>query len=213
LFLEAKTMRGRTEQLRSQLGEDLEPLLTGCGHDDPRAWDRLLEAARQMAVDLGRGTYKMGLEDAEDLAQLVEIRIMERLPQLRCHEAFPLWARRIVHHVALDMLRQRRPLLSLDALSSSEGIDHSECQHEEIAAAPEATDPYDLTLLRIDLERALSRLPALYREPIQLHLLQGMPQEEVGRRLGRPRSTVATQIGRGLHRLRRALVTFESVSV
>jgi RNA polymerase sigma factor (sigma-70 family) len=213
LFLEAETMRGRTEQLRSQLGEDLEPLLTGCDHEDPRAWDHLLEAVRQMAVDLGRRTYGMGLEDAEDLAQLVQIRVMERLPQLRCHEAFPLWARRIVHHVALDMIRQRRPLLSLDALSSRESVNHSEGPGEEVADAPEAIDPYDLTLLRVDLDRALSRLPALYREPLQLHLLQGMPQDEVGRRLGRPRSTVATQIGRGLHRLRRALVTSESAGV
>lgn len=206
-------MGGRTAQLRSQLGADLEPLLSGCDHEDPQAWDRLLEAVRQMAVDLGRGTYQMGLEDAEDLAQLVQIRVMERLPQLRSPEAFPLWARRIVHHVALDMLRQRRPLLSLDAFSSSESFNDTEERHEEAVAAPEATDPYDLTLLRVDLERALSRLPALYREPIQLHLLQGMPQEEVGRRLGRPRSTVATQIGRGLHRLRRTLVTFETASV
>ena len=51
----------------------------------------------------------------------------------------------------------------------------------------------------------MRRLPARYREPIQLHLVRGLPQEEVGRRLGRPRSTVATQVERGLIRLRRSL--------
>jgi RNA polymerase sigma factor (sigma-70 family) len=62
-------------------------------------------------------------------------------------------------------------------------------------------------LLRMELGRALSRLPDHYRQPIELYLLQGLPQDEVGRRLGRPRSTVATQIERGLNRLRRSLPT------
>src|SRR5438309_1198412 len=133
---EDRAMVGRTERLRSELGEDLESLVAG-------------------------------------------------------------WVRRVIHHVALDMLRQRRPLFSLDDLTEST---------HEIAAEPEGTDPYDLALLRTDLTRALSRLPAHYREPIQLHLLQGLPQDQVGQRLGRPRSTVATQIERGLGRLRRTLV-------
>jgi len=190
-------MVGRTERLRSQLGKDLESLVAGCVSGDAAAWERLLDAVRQMALDLGRGSYRMGLEDAEDLAQMVQIRVSERLPQLRQTAAFPVWVRRVIHHVALDMLRQRRPLFSLDDLTEST---------PEIAAESEATDPYDLALLRTDLTRALSRLPAHYREPIQLHLLLGLPQDQVGQRLGRPRSTVATQIERGLGRLRRTLV-------
>jgi RNA polymerase sigma factor (sigma-70 family) len=101
------------------------------------------------------------------------------------------------------MLRQRRPLLSLDAPVASD--DASESEWEELLPAPDAEDAYEQVLLRMDLERALSRLPDRYRRPIELHVLQGMPQDEVGRRLGRPRSTVATQIERGLHRLRRSI--------
>jgi RNA polymerase sigma-70 factor, ECF subfamily len=101
-----------------------------------------------------------------------------------------------VHHVALDMLRQRRPMVSLDEMVTPEA---------HLAEPAEAADPYDLALLRTDLRQALDRLPALYREPIRLHLLQGMPQDQVGQCLGRPRSTVATQIERGLGRLRRSL--------
>src|SRR5207249_8874193 len=193
---EDREMVGRTERLRSQLGKDLESLVAGCVSGDAAAWERLLDAVRQMALGLGRGSYRMGLEDAEDLAQMVQIRVSERLPQLRQTAAFPVWVRRVIHHVALDMLRQRRPLFSLDDLTEST---------PEIAAESEATDPYDLALLRTDLDRALDRLPPLYREPIQLHLLQGLPQDQVGQRLGRPRSTVATQIERGLQRLRQSL--------
>jgi RNA polymerase sigma-70 factor (ECF subfamily) len=200
-------MNGRTEQLRNKLGGDLERLvddcLSGSGAVKEAAWNRLLEEVRRMALDLGRRNYHLGLEDAEDMAQLVQVRVLERLPQLRHAAALPLWVRRVVHHTALDMLRQRRPLLSLDAPVASD--DASESEWEELLPAPDAEDAYEQVLLRMDLERALSRLPDRYRRPIELHVLQGMPQDEVGRRLGRPRSTVATQIERGLHRLRRSI--------
>src|SRR5262245_43322158 len=90
-FQETTTMTGRTGRLRRELGDELAELLAGCARGDEHHWNRLLEAVRHMAMDLARSTYHMGLEDAEDLAQLVQIRVTERLPQLRSLEAFPLW--------------------------------------------------------------------------------------------------------------------------
>jgi RNA polymerase sigma-70 factor (ECF subfamily) len=191
-------MPGTTERLRNRLGEDLEPLVHACLAGDESAWRVLLEAVRQMAFDLGRRTYHLPLDDAEDLAQVVQIRVSERLGQLREAAAFPLWVRRLAHHAMVDLLRQRRSYLSLDSLPEPD---------VETMALPRFDDTYDRVLLRTDLDRALTRLPARYREPIRLHLLRGIPQDEVGRRLGRPRSTVATQIERGLTRLRRSLST------
>jgi RNA polymerase sigma-70 factor (ECF subfamily) len=200
-------MNGRTEQLREKLGADLDRMVDDCLHGRGAtrnaAWDRLLEETRRMALDLGRRTYRLGLEDAEDMAQTVQLRVLERLPQLRQAAAFPLWLRRVIHHAALDTLRQRRTLLSLDAPAVTD--DGAEQDWEERLPAPNGEDPYEEVLLRLELDRALSRLPDHYRTPIELHILRGMPQDEIGRRLGRPRSTVATQIERGLHRLRRSL--------
>jgi RNA polymerase sigma-70 factor (ECF subfamily) len=185
-------MASTAERLRASLGGDLEHLVLDCTHGEEAARRRLLEAVRELAVSLGRHTYRMGLEDAEDMAQVVQIRVLERLPQLRRPGAFPLWVRRLIHHVAIDILRQRRWTLSLDAPEAP----------EDFSVEPQALDAYDQILLRTDLNRALSRLPDRYRQPIELHLLRGIPQDQVGRRLGRPRSTVATQIERGLKRLR-----------
>jgi RNA polymerase sigma factor (sigma-70 family) len=141
-------------------------------------------------------------DDAEDLAQQVQIRVAERLSQLREPQAFHHWLRRLIHHAAVDSLRERRLLLSTDLTSGSEiGF---QVVWQRIAGI-ESADPFDQALLRLALTNALARLPDHYREPIRLHLLEGIPQEGVGRLLGRPRSTVATQIERGLHRLRRLL--------
>jgi RNA polymerase sigma-70 factor (ECF subfamily) len=143
-------------------------------------------------MSLGTRSYRLGLEDAEDLAQIVQLHLLDRLEQLREPAAFPRWVRRLIHTKALDMLRRRRWTLSLDAPEWTESA----------ATLPAAPDAYDQIVSRTDLDRALARLPEHYREPIELYLLEGIPQDRVGQRLGRPRSTVATQIERGLKRLR-----------
>jgi RNA polymerase sigma-70 factor (ECF subfamily) len=174
---------------------ELEQLIRRCWSDDAQAWDRLLAAARQLTLSLGHWKYRLGREDAEDLAQVVQLRVAQRLPQLRDPAAFPAWVRQLTHRAAVDVMRQRRPTLSLD-----EPVPTGERGKE-----PDVVERYDQIVLRADLDRALARLPAHYREPIELHLLEGIPQDEVGRVLGRPRSTVASQIERGLRRLQRTV--------
>jgi RNA polymerase sigma-70 factor, ECF subfamily len=137
------------------------------------------------------------------MAQVVQIRVAERLSQLRDPVAFPCWVRRLVHRAAVDSIRQQRPHLSLDDPASPA---------LEMDVAPSHPDEYEQILLRADLDQALSRLPDHYQEPIRLHVLQGIPQDDVGRLLGRPRSTVASQIERGLLRLQRSMPGFPAVN-
>src|ERR1051326_7928255 len=63
VFREAGIMTGRTERLRNQLGEEMQGLLARCSDGDGAAWERVLEAVRQLAMDLGRHNYRLGLED------------------------------------------------------------------------------------------------------------------------------------------------------
>ncbi len=175
---------------------DVEFLLGRCAAGDAQAWGSLLADVRALALRLGRWKYRLGAEDAEDVAQAVQIRISERLGQLRDTAAFPHWVRRLVHHAVVDLIRQRRPAVRLDDLPRAV---------TEAIPEPRAGAAFDQIALREDLRRALSRLPEHYRAPIQLHVLEGIPQDEVGRLLGRPRSTVASQIERGLKRLERSL--------
>lgn len=176
--------------------DEITPLLRRCNREDAQAWDCLLAHVRRLALDLGRWKYHLGKEDAEDMAQVVQLRVCQRLPQLRNAAAFPSWVRRLTHRAAVDFMRQRRRTLSLDEPLPS----------GEAGGELTTVEPYEQIVLRADLDRALALLPPIYREPIELHLLEGMPQDEVGRLLGRPRSTVASQVERGLRRLQRSLV-------
>lgn len=175
--------------------DDMALLLRRCGENDSQAWGRLLGMVRRLALDLGRWKYRLGQEDAEDLAQVVQLRVTQRLPQLRDPVAFPSWIRQLTHHAVVDFMRRQRPTLSLD--------EHFPAV--DAVAAVDTVGQYGQIELRTDLDRALARLPLHYREPIELHLLEGLPQDQVGLLLGRPRSTVASQIERGLRRLQRTL--------
>lgn len=171
-------------------------ILARCAAGDAAAWRRLLSDVRETAFDAARRRYGLKTDDAEDVAQTVLIRVTERVSQLRDRKAFPAWVRRLVHHAVVDLVRARKaPSVSLDDLGCGEGRPRE----------PEAPDQYEQILLRADLDQALARLPERYREPIRLHLLDGLQQDDIGRLLGRPRSTVASQIERGLHRLQRYL--------
>ena len=55
------------------------------------------------------------------------------------------------------------------------------------------------------VERAVQILPRTYRAVVDLHLRVGLTPLEISERLQRPRSTVRTQLARGLSKLRRAL--------
>lgn len=179
-----------------RMSGDVDALLARCAAGDARAWSPLLTEVRDTTLRLGRWKYRLGAEDAEDVAQMVQIRVSERLGQLRHTAAFPLWVRRLVHHAVVDLVRSRKPSVALEDLPAPV---------TEALPAPQAEAEFEQITLREDLNRALARLPQHYREPIQLHVLQGIPQDEVGRILGRPRSTVASQIERGLKRLERSL--------
>lgn len=190
-------MERTTEHASIPTGWELERMLEGCAAGRREAWTDLLAEVRRVALQMGRWKYRLNAEDAEDVAQVVQVRVAERLGQLRHGAAFHQWLRRLVHHSVVDTLRRKRPTLSID--DPDTGV-------SELPERVDGLSPYDQILLRADLAQALNRLPDLYRQPIQMHLLGGMPQDEIGRVLGRPRSTVASQIERGLGRLRRTLV-------
>jgi RNA polymerase sigma factor (sigma-70 family) len=79
---------------------------------------------------------------------------------------------------------------------------------ERKAATAEAVGPDDGLVwreLRPLLDEAVARLPEKYRVPFVLHHLEGRTVDDVARRLGCPRGTVAARLARARERLRARL--------
>jgi RNA polymerase sigma-70 factor (ECF subfamily) len=173
--------------------------LAACLAGDRQAWERLFQLAAPTITAIARTDFGLHREDVEDVVQIVEMKLYERLEGLRDPASFTSWLRRITRRTIIDMLRQKRQTLSLDALNEPTGRALS------MAGNGPAEETGTAVAMRLDVEHALASLPPLYREPIVYYLVMGKPQDEIGDLLGRPRSTVATQIQRGLKRLRESL--------
>ncbi len=81
---------------------------------------------------------------------------------------------------------------------------------ERLRFAPAGPDPQAAVVadeLRGELRHALRRLPDKYRTVLRLHLECGMTPLDIAATLRRSRSTVRTQIMRGLEKLRRLMGT------
>lgn len=150
----------------------------------------------------GRRLYALGLRmlgeaaDAEDALQDVFLQAFRKLGSFRGESALGTWMYRLAMNVYLDRLRSRgarddRATEPLDATGA--------------AAARDAR--LELTVTRLDLERALERLPSGYRAAFVLHDVEGFEHREVGAILGISEGTSKSQVHKARMRLRQLLST------
>ena len=119
---------------------------------------------------------------AEDLVQDVFLAAMRQLRLLRTAAAFRGWLGAIARNRAVDYFREAR-------------------RHAPIEEAPPASAPSGSgdALVVLDLIR---RLPAAYREPLVLRLVEGMTGPEIAARTGLSPDSVRVNLCRGMKLLR-----------
>lgn len=150
---------------------------------DPGELARCLSGTRRLASAL-LGAESLG----EDAAQDVILAALQRPP--RVERGLGAWfagalRRRALHLQRSQSRRAKHHLQSLDERRVPE-------PHEALARAE----------IVERLVAAVRALPDPYRDPILLHYLEEHDTREVAERLGRPLSTVQTQLQRGLALLR-----------
>lgn len=129
------------------------------------------------------------VSDAEDVIQEAWVHAVRQLPGFRWRSTLRVWLTGIAINCARNRYRRRS---------------NEEIQATEVAELP-ATAPLERTIDRIELERALERLPEGYREVLILHDVHGYTHEEVGDMLGIESGTSRSQLSRARSTLRRWL--------
>jgi RNA polymerase sigma factor (sigma-70 family) len=126
---------------------------------------------------------------AADIMQNTFLRAFRCLPQYRGDAPFGRWLRSIAATESLMHLRAGRRILSLfepDALGAED--------------APALED-----LCQLDLEKALSLMPALPRSVLWLYHVEGYTHAEIARMCGKTPSFSKSQLSRAHQRLRELL--------
>jgi RNA polymerase sigma-70 factor (ECF subfamily) len=128
---------------------------------------------------------------AQELVQDVFVRAWERLETFRGEAAFGSWLHRLAVNV---VLADRR----LAARRSEDPLPDDDAP----AAAPAAATPPGL---RMDLEAAIARLPAMRRQVLVLYDIEGYGHREIAALLGIAEGTSKAHLFQARRQLREAL--------
>lgn len=127
---------------------------------------------------------------AEDYAQEAWVRAIRALPSFRGDSAFSTWLHRIAVNSALHGQRWRTRRTSNEI---------------PLPVAPEPARATDQPVLRIELERALRRLPPGMRQVLVLHDVEGYTHDEIAEAMGISAGTSKSQLFKARAKMREML--------
>lgn len=137
------------------------------------------------------------VEDAQDLTQEAFIKALQRSEQIRDTKKAAHWLSRIATNTAIDFLRRRGRV-------DFTGVD----ELTEPLCAPSGESPEQIVLRserREYLEEGLAQLTVRERTALVLRDVEGLPAEEVARRLNCSKATVRSHIANARIKFRRYL--------
>ena len=132
-------------------------------------------------------------EDGEDLLQEIFLQAYRKLGSYKGDAAFGTWLYRLALNHCLDYVRSRHAKMN----RLTETLD-AETSFQPIARR-------DTPIARVDLERALERLPDGCREAFVLHDIEGFDHKEVADMLGIAEGTSKSQVFKARAKLRALL--------
>jgi RNA polymerase sigma-70 factor (ECF subfamily) len=132
-------------------------------------------------------------EDGEDLLQEIFLQAYRKLGTFKGDSTIGTWLYRLALNHCLDYVRSRQAKMTklTDSLDAQ--------------AAAEPAARRDTPIARLDLDRALERLPDGCREAFVLHDVEGLDHKEVGARLGIAEGTSKSQVFKARLKLRALL--------
>jgi RNA polymerase sigma factor (sigma-70 family) len=191
---------------------DLATLVEAARRGEPCAWRGLVQRFAPLVRAI-TSKYRLGEHDAEDVAQVIWLRLVEHLHRLREPLALPGWIATTAHHESLRLARGRERTPPVDPLDDSAqafpghdpDVDDDVLRAEQVQAVREGLA--DLPAAQRDLLLLLAADPPLSYREISARL--GMPIGSIGptraRTLARLEATpsVSRYLGSGRRRVAR----------
>jgi RNA polymerase sigma-70 factor, ECF subfamily len=166
---------------------------------DSDAFGQLVDRYATVIVNLA---YRMvgDRTEAEDLAQETFVSAFKALPRFRAESKFSTWLYRIAANKCKDWLRAKRPGEGAQDVDVDEVLDDG-------VAAEERTPERLLSQQQVaeQLDRAIQRLPPLYREAFVLKHVEGLSYEEMQEIVGVNADTLKMRVYKGRLQLSREL--------
>ncbi len=140
-------------------------------------------------------------QEAEDLAQETFVRVFSKLKRYDHAYEFSTWIYRIALNVCRDFFRRKK--FFFFSLQNPVG-EEEESEFADFIAQESFSDPDGVILnqeLKLEIEKAILRLPVKFREIIVLRHIDGLSYEEIANVTSLPIGTVKTYIYRARKKL------------
>ena len=163
---------------------------------DLGAFDQLY---REHAGRLYNLAYRMTgtTADAEDLVQEIFLLAHRKIGSFRGESSIGTWLYRLGVNLCLDHLRSR----THKETRATESLDDDRERGQRLPALPSN----EMTLTRLELERAIAELPESYRSAFVLHDIEGFGHGEIASMLRIAEGTSKSLVYKARMRLRRIL--------
>jgi RNA polymerase sigma-70 factor (ECF subfamily) len=150
------------------------------------------------------------MEDTEDIAQEVRIRVFMKINTFEGTSAFSTWLTRIVINTSLMRLRQRRsrPVTSLEDLVDGDGS----CFLPLATSGLNPEQQCATSQLKKRLHEAVSRLPATLRDVARDHIYGELPIRELALKRGLSVAAAKSRAYRARKMLAGSLTSMPSAS-
>jgi RNA polymerase sigma-70 factor (ECF subfamily) len=136
-------------------------------------------------------------EETEDILQNVFVKVYNNLKKFKTRKKFSSWIYRIAHNEAVNFLKKRsqKKFVSWeDVIISKEKMEISSHERSPL-------EHWIKKELSKEVETALEKLPAKYKEVLILRYFSEKSYEEIGEILKKPINTVGTLINRAKKKL------------
>ena len=171
-----------------------EPMIVSLARTgDRRAFEELIRRRQSSVRNLMR-RFCGDSTLADDLAQQVFLRVWQKIHTLKKAVALNAWLKRVAVTTWLQYLRKN------DALRGADELSEVDLAHNESSGVD------------MDLDFALSTLPASARLCIVLSYQEGMTHGEIARITDTPLGTVKSHISRGTQKLQQILSPYREVT-
>jgi len=165
----------------------IDACLTQLGRGELQSMARLYELTHSAVYGFALSILKH-TEDAQDVAQEVYLQLYRSAGSYRSQGKPMAWLLTVTQHLALDRLRTRGKVISLEERQEGQLPFSEETESED----------------RLVLRSLLELLGQEERQIITLHALAGLKHREIARILDLPLATVLSKYSRGMKKLQLA---------
>lgn len=190
------------EARRREADEDRE-LIKLAQQGDKAAFRRLVDRHQRRAFMVAMGLVR-DENDAREIVQEAFLRVYRGLDTFQGSSSFFTWLYRIVHNLAIDLLR--RPGRRDAELTDEQGEEDDPVF--PLVSRIDGADPLDVMRrqeIAGRIQSALEALPAIHRGVILMREVEGMSYEEMAQATGVSKGTIMSRLFHARQKMQRAL--------